>query len=207
MEDSRGRITRLAQRWSEGDDEALSELVDLVYDDLRIIAHRHMRRRDGDSTIQTTALVHEAFLRLAKGDSGSWKSRGHFFAFCSKAMRHVLIDYARGRQAAKRGGNQAPVSLDGEVAAFEDEIVHVLAVHEALDRLAEHDERMARIVECRYFGGLTVAETAEALDVSKRTIERAWTRARTYLHRLLAPGAGPHGSSPEGQAVISARSA
>lgn len=207
MEESRGRITLLAQKWGRGDDEALDELVDLVYEDLRIIAHRHLRRTRDDATLRTTALVHEAFLRLAGVDSGTWKSRGHFFAFCSKAMRAVLIDYARRQDATKRGGKFDRVPLDEKVAALENEIQDVLIVDEAVRRLADHDARMARIVECRFFGGLTVGETAEALGVSKRTIEREWRRARTYLHRLLSTdgeavdsGPGGGGAMPTGSA-------
>lgn len=188
MEDSRGSVTRLVQRWSEGEDGALDALIDLVYDDLRVIAHRHLRSTDGDPTLHTTALVHEAYLRLEGVEGGTWESRGHFFAFCSKAMRHVLIDYARRRRAAKRGGDQARVPLEEVPGSLDAEVVEVLAVNEALERLARHDERMARIVECRFFGGLTVAETAEALEVSTRTVEREWTRARIYLQRLLESG-------------------
>lgn len=185
MADPTGDITRLVQRWSDGDEAALDDLVNLVYDDLRVIAHRHLRQSNGDLTLHTTALVHEVYFRLEGVDGGTWKSRGHFFAFCSGAMRHVLIDYARRRQAAKRGGDRRRVPLE-EVPTLDAEVVEVLAVDRALQRLAQHDERMAKIVECRFFGGLAVGETAEALGVSTRTIEREWTRARTYLHRLLA---------------------
>lgn len=188
MADPSGNITRLVQRWSDGEEGALDALMDLVYDDLRVIAQRHLRRTEADSTLHTTALVHEAYLRLDGVNGGTWKSRGHFFAFCSKAMRHVLIDYARRRQAAKRGGDRARVPFEEVPASFDAEVVQVLAVDRALQRLARHDERMARIVECRFFGGLAVAETAEALEVSTRTIEREWARARVYLQRLLESG-------------------
>lgn len=192
MVDSSGKITRLVQRWSEGEEGALDALVELVYDDLRVIAHRHLRRAEGDSTLHTTALVHEAYLRLEGVDGGTWKSRGHFFAFCSKAMRHVLVDYARRRQATKRGGDKARVPLEEVPGSLDADVVQVLAVDEALQRLARHDERMARIVECRFFGGLAVPETAEALQVSTRTVEREWARARIYLQRILDPGDDRH---------------
>lgn len=197
MSDSKGSITRLVQQWSDGEDGALDALVHLVYDDLRLIARRHLRTMEGDATLHTTALVHEAYLRLEGVDGGTWKSRGHFFAFCSKAMRHVLIDYARRRQAAKRGGDLARVPLEEVPGSFDAEVVQVLAVDEALQRLSRHDQRMAGIVECRFFGGLTVAETAEALQVSTRTVEREWARARVYLQRLLEPGDDRHGPAAD----------
>ncbi|MEX2471189.1 MAG: ECF-type sigma factor [Gemmatimonadota bacterium] len=188
MADSTGSITRLVQQWSDGEDGALDALVHLVYDDLRVIAHHHLRTMEDDSTLHTTALVHETYLRLDGVHGGAWKSRGHFFAFCSTAMRRVLIDYARRHQAAKRGRERTRVPLEEVPGPFDAEVVQVLAVDEALRRLVKHDERMATIVECRFFGGLTVAETAEALEVSTRSIEREWARARVYLHRLLEPG-------------------
>lgn len=197
MVDPSGNVTRLVQQWSDGEDGALDALVHLVYDDLRVIAHRHLRIMEGDATLHTTALVHEAYLRLEGVDGGTWKSRGHFFAFCSKAMRHVLIDYARRRQAAKRGGDLARVPLEEVEGSFDTEVVQVLAVDEALQRLSRHDKRMAGIVECRFFGGLTVAETAEALEVSTRTIEREWVRARVYLQGLLEPGEDRHGPAAD----------
>lgn len=193
MADDAGSITRLVQQWSEGKDGALDALIDLVYDDLRAIAHRHLRTLDGEPTLRTTVLVHEAYLRLDGVCGGAWESRGHFFAFCSTAMRHVLIDYARRHQAAKRGGDRARVPLEEVPGSVDAEVVQVLAVDEALQRLSHHDPRMAGIVECRFFGGLTVAETAEALEVSARTIEREWARARVYLQRLLEPGDDCHG--------------
>lgn len=195
MADPSGNVTRLVQRWSDGEEGALDALIGLVYDDLRVIAHRHLRRAEADSTLHTTALVHEAFMRLEGADGGTWRSRGHFFSFCSKAMRHVLIDYARRRQAEKRGGDMARVSLEEVPGSLDAEVVQVLAVDRALQHLARHDERMARIVECRFFGGLEVAETAEALGVSTRTIHREWARARVYLQRLLEPG--EDGKGPE----------
>lgn len=183
----RGDITRLVEQWRSGDEEAFRRLIDLVYDDLRRIAHRHIRADRSDHTIQTTALVHEAYVKLAQQQDGAWPTRGHFFAFASRAMRHILIDYARRRQALKRGGARIRVPLTEGVEVADVEIAELLTLDEALDKLAQHSERMARIVECRFFGGLSVAETAETLDLSIRTVERDWTRARVYLHQAMGP--------------------
>jgi RNA polymerase sigma factor (TIGR02999 family) len=180
-----GEITRLVERWSAGDEDAFDRLIDLVYDDLRQIAHRQLRLDRPDHTIDTTALVHEAYLRLAQHRHGVWRSRAQFFGFASRAMRHILIDYARQRRAAKRGGTRIRVPLSENVAAVDAGATELLALDEALDLLGKRSERMARIVECRFFGGLSVAETAEALDSSVRTVEREWTRARAYLHSAL----------------------
>jgi RNA polymerase sigma factor (TIGR02999 family) len=183
----RGEITRLVEQWSSGDEEALRRLIDLVYDDLRRIAHRHIRADRSDHTIQTTALVHEAYVKLVEQQDGVWPSRGHFFAFASRAMRHILIDYARRRQALKRGGARIRVPLTEGVDVADAEIAELLTLDAALERLAQHSERMARIVECRFFGGLSVAETAETLGLSIRTVERDWTRARVYLREAMDP--------------------
>jgi len=180
-----GEITQLVERWSEGDEGALNRLIELVYDDLRQIAHRHLRLDRPDHTINTTALVHEAYVRLAQHQHGVWRSRAQFFAFASRAMRHILIDYARRQRAAKRGGARVHVPLHENMAAVEAEAAELLVLDEALDELAKHNQRMARVVECRFFGGLSVAETAEALDASVRTVEREWTRARAYLSSAL----------------------
>lgn len=180
----KGEITRLARKWSEGDEEAFDRLVELVYDDLRRIAHRHLARASGD-TLNTTALVHEAYLKLAHVEGGVWDGRAQFLAFCSKAMRRILIDYARRRSATKRGGGRIQVPLRDDSAVVEAEVVRMLGIEEALQRLERHDPRMGRVVECRFFGGMSVADTAEALGVSARTVEREWTRARAYLHEVL----------------------
>jgi RNA polymerase sigma-70 factor, ECF subfamily len=178
-------ITGLAQRWSDGDENALERLIELTYPQLRRLARRRIRSGAGDPTIDTTALVHEAYLRLAGHRDNVWPSRGHFFAFCSKVMRRVLIDIARRRAADKRGGTLVRVPLTEGTAAIESQVAEVLQVDEALERLAVSSERMARVVECRFFGGLSIAETAEALDLSPRTVVREWTRARAYLLRAL----------------------
>lgn len=194
MNEPHGEITRLARLWSEGDADAFDALIELVYDDLRAIAHRHVRAGAPGGTIDTTALVSEAYLKLARVEGGEWPGRGPFLAFCSKAMRRILIDYARERQAAKRGGDRIRVPLTPEAAVVEQEMTDVLALDQALERLAARDPRLVRIAECRFFGGLSVVETAEALDTSARTVEREWAKARGYLYHLL------HGDAAGGMA-------
>jgi len=193
---SGGEITQLVEAWSAGDEAAFDRLIELVYDDLHQIAHRHLRLDRPDHTINTTALVHEAYLRLAQHQDGVWRSRAQFFAFASRAMRHILIDYARHRRAAKRGGTRIQVPLTENMAAIDAEVAELLALDEALALLEQRNPRMASVVECRFFGGLSVAETAEVLDASVRTVERDWTRARAYLQRALANGADQDPSEP-----------
>ena len=147
-----------------------------------------MRASGPDPTLDTTALVHEAYVKLAGAQGAEWLGRARFFAFCSKAMRRILIDYARERRAAKRGGERVQVPLTPEMAVVDREATDLLALDQALRLLEEHDPRMARIAECRFFGGLSVVETAEALDTSERTVEREWAKARGYLYHLLAAG-------------------
>ena len=185
---TRGEITQLARRWSDGDHDAFDQLVELVYDDLRRIAHHHLDVGARGGTVDTTALVHEAYLKLAAVEGGQWDGRAQFLAFCSKAMRRILIDYARGRSAAKRGGHRIQVPLRDDAAIVEAEVARMLEIEEALQGLERHDERMGRIVECRFFGGMSVADTAEALGTSTRTVEREWARARAYLHEALEGG-------------------
>lgn len=186
MDEAPGEVTRLARLWAEGDDAAFDRLIELVYDDLRHIAHRHLARSAGHGTIDTTGLVHEVYLKLAGVVDTDWPGRAHFFAFCSKAMRRVLIDYARARGALRRGGDRVRVPLTPGSARVEQDIARILAVDEALSWLEERDPRMARIAECRFFGGLSVEETAEALETSPRTVEREWAKARGYLYDRLA---------------------
>jgi RNA polymerase sigma factor (TIGR02999 family) len=193
---SGGEITQLVEAWSAGDEAAFDRLIELVYDDLHQIAHRHLRLDRPDHTINTTALVHEAYLRLAQHQDGVWRSRAQFFAFASRAMRHILIDYARHRRAAKRGGTRIQVPLTENMAAIDAEVAELLAVDEALELMAQRNPRMASVVECRFFGGLSVAETAEVLEASVRTVEREWTRARAYLQRALAERRGPGPDEP-----------
>jgi RNA polymerase sigma factor (TIGR02999 family) len=191
MSDTRGLITRLAERWGAGDREAFDRLVELAYEDLRRIAHRHLRSESRDAVLDTTALVHEAYLKLAAVEEGSWRSRAHFFAFCSKAMRRILIDHARRQGAGKRGGGRIRIPLTPEVGSTGDDTTDLLSLNDALERLEARDPRMAQIVEYRFFGGMSVPEAAEALDVSPRTVERDWTRARAYLYQALTENPEP----------------
>ncbi|MEZ4417252.1 MAG: ECF-type sigma factor [Gemmatimonadota bacterium] len=186
MDLPREEITRLVRSWSEGEEGALDRLIEAVYDDLRRIAHHHLRLSRSDGTVNTTALVHEAYVRLAGTGEGVWESRAQFFAFCSKAMRRILIDFARRRRSAKRGGGLIRVSLEDDSAVVEAQVTDLLAIEQALQRLEARNARMARIAECRFFGGMSVPETAEALDTSPRTVEREWARARAYLLQALS---------------------
>ena len=198
MDRDRGEITRLASQWSDGDEDAFDRLIELVYDDLRRLAHHHLELGVRDAVVDTTVLVHEAYLKLANVEDGDWRGRAQFFAFCSKAMRRILIDFARRRQAAKRGGARVQVPLSDDIAAVDADVTEILAVEEALQRLEQRNQRMSRIVECRFFGGMSVPETAEALNTSTRTVEREWTRARAYLYQALAAADGSQdgGSTP-----------
>jgi RNA polymerase sigma factor (TIGR02999 family) len=189
-------LAGLVGRWSDGDQAALGQLVDLLYDELRRLAHSHLQHERTGHTLSTTALVHEAYVQLSELTGLAWRGRARFFALVSKVMRHVLVDYARRRHAAKRGGGELRVPLTDDLAAAEAEAFELLAVDQALDRLGELDARLARIVECRFFGGMSEAEIAEALDLSTRTVERDWIRARAHLFRLLRE-ARPPGGPPE----------
>ncbi len=185
----REEIPQLVEQWSAGSQQAFDRLVELLYDDLRDLAHALLRRERPDHTLETTALVHEAYAQLVGRAGPAWRGRPRFFAFLSRVMRHVLVDYARRRNAGKRGGGAVRVSLRSADASVEPATVDLLALDEALGELAEKDPQLASIVECRFFGGLTEAEIAEALGVSERTVERGWQRARAYLFRLLAADA------------------
>lgn len=186
---SRNDITQLLVTWSGGDREALDQLVPLVYQELRQLARRHLVKERSDHTLNTTALVHEAYFKLVDIHQVEWQDRAHFFAMASRAMRRILIDYARARTRHKRGGVQEKVPLD-EVALFsEQQADELIALEEALQRLAELDERQSQVVEMRFFGGLTIEETAHVLDLSPASVKRDWTVARAWLNHQLGPGA------------------
>ena len=181
-------ITGLLEAHAAGDDRALERLIPLVYDDLRRIAHQRLRSERRSHTLDTTAVVHEAYLRLVDVSDPDWNGRAHFFAVSSRLIRNLLIDYARRRKADKRGGDAIRVPLNEELDGASIDApaaVDLLTLDEALTALARHDERMEQVVECRFFGGLTVKETARVLGVSTRTVERDWTRAKAYLYRAL----------------------
>jgi len=166
--------------------EELDGLTAVLYDELREIAHRHRARQPGDASLATTALVHEAYLKLVDQSRAQWNDRAHFLALAAVAMRHILADRARARLALKRGGAREVVTFDDDVVANEDRPGALLQIHEALDRLAGVDERLARIVEYRFFGGLTHEEIAASLGITVRTVERDWAKARVLLRDLLA---------------------
>jgi RNA polymerase sigma factor (TIGR02999 family) len=182
-------VTDLLQAWAAGSQTALDELLPLVYDDLRRQARHHMHAQAAGHTLQTTEVVHEAYLRLVGHTSVEWTGRAHFFGVAAKAMRSILVDHARARAAAKRGGPASSVRLDDahEVVAPEATI-DVLALHEALGRLAEIDARKSDLVELRYFGGLGIDEAAAVLGISAATVKREWTTARAWLKRELSAG-------------------
>jgi|SRR5579862_5810403 len=183
-------ITRFLQLWSEGDESALEKLTPLVYRELYRLASGYMRREQPEHTLQATALVNEAYLRLIDWKNVQWKNRGHFLGVAAQVMRRVLVDYARARRYDKRGGGARPVSLDEAPPVAEDRVGLLVDVDEALNRLAAIDPRRAKVVELRYFGGLTVEETAEVLQVSTITVIRNWNFAKAWLLREL--GATPH---------------
>jgi RNA polymerase sigma factor (TIGR02999 family) len=180
-------VTDLLQAWASGNQAALDELLPLVYDELRRQARRYMRAQPAGHTLQTTALVHEAYLRLIGQSSVEWQGRAHFFGVAAKAMRSILVDHARARNAAKRGGAARALTLDeaGGIAGPQAS-VDVLALDEALGRLAELDSRKSQLVELRYFGGLGIDEAAAVLGVSPATVKREWTTARAWLRRELS---------------------
>lgn len=185
METSSQSVTHLLRRWSEGDNEAFDQLMPLVYAELRQMARRYMRKQSEGHTLQTTALIHEAYLRLAAQEEKQWAGRAHFFGVAAQAMRHVLVDYARSHQAAKRGGNALVITLD-EVAIVSDErTAELVALDDALQELAKLSPRQCQVVELRYFGGLSVAETAAVLKVSTDTVTRDWNQAKAWLYRTL----------------------
>lgn len=185
-QDPDGEFTELLAACSDGDAEAFDRLIPLVYGDLKAIAHRRLRTERAGHTLDTTAVVHEAYLKLVEGDTATWQDRAHFFAVASRVIRHVLIDYARRRAALKRGGDRLLVPLRENLAGQQPRTVDLLAMDEALTELARQDPRMERLVECRFYGGMTMAETAKALGVSRRTAERVWTRAKAHLFRSLS---------------------
>lgn len=180
-------VTSLLQSWSLGDDQALQQLIPVVYDELRRVARRHMAGERSGHTLQTTALINEVYVRLVDVPSASIRDRAHFLALCARLMRNVLVDYARARGYQKRGGGIVHVAFDDGLHVSAAPDPNLVAIDAALDRLAEHDRRKSQVVELRFFGGLTVAETAEALDISPETVMRDWKLAKAWLLRELDP--------------------
>ena len=178
-------MTKLLEQWSEGDDAALAELTPLVYEELRRLAHRQMGGERTDHTLQTTALVNEAYLRLADQTNPRWQNRAHFFAVAARAMRQILVDYARSRRSEKRGGGADKIKLDEAAVISPEQSQEIVDLHEALERLATLDSRKAQVVELKYFGGLNYDEMAEVLKISSITVRRDWRFAKAWLYTEL----------------------
>lgn len=181
-------VTRLLRDLSGGDESALERLVPLIYEELREIASREMRKERGEHTLQATALVHEVFLRFLGASDLSWQSRAHFMHIAAQAMRRILVDHARARRAEKRGGDLVRVTLDEQLRAPDGEVADAVDIDDALRRLGALDERKARVVELRVFAGLSVEDTARVLGVSEPTVKREWRFARAWMQKALSEG-------------------
>ena len=186
MEASPHEVTQLLRAWSGGEESALEKLVPLVYGELHRLAQRYMARERPGHTLQTTALVNEAYLRLVDSRQASWQDRAHFFAVCAQMMRRILVDRARSRQALKRGTDAPALELDEALLVVEERGADLVALDDALKRLAALDPRKGQVVEMRFFGGLSVEETTEVLKVSKETVMRDWKLAKSWLRRGLS---------------------
>jgi RNA polymerase sigma factor (TIGR02999 family) len=191
-------LTQLLAAWSSGDENALHHLVPLVYGQLRSIAERQLRREPEGQTLETTALVNEAYLRLANGRALTWQNRAHFFAVAAQVMRHILVDKARGHQRERRGGGTATLSLEEDLVFSPTRAAELVALDDVLAELAKVDERKSRVVEMRFFGGLGVDEIAEVLKISPETVTREWKRARAWLYFQLGRGPQVNSDRPDG---------
>ena len=178
-------VTQLLEQWSHGENAALAELTPLVYEELRRLAHHFMEGQRPDHTLQTTALVNEAYLRLADQTSPSWQNRAHFFAVAARAMRQILVNYAKSSRAQKRGGGALKVELDEGAIVSPEQSQAILDLHEALEKLGTLDSRKARVVELKYFGGLNHGEIAEVMKISTVTVRRDWVFAKAWLYTEL----------------------
>ena len=181
-------VTQLLADWGKGDRSALDKLFPLVHSELRRIAQRQMSQERPGHTLQATALVNEAYLKLAGQQGFDWQNRAHFFAVCAQVMRHILIDHARAHARDKRGGGAVKVSLNDALVVAEDQASHFIALDEALRVLERLDPQKGKIVELRYFGGLSVEEVGEVMNVSPRTVRREWQRAKAWLYRMMTEG-------------------
>lgn len=179
-------ITRMLREWSSGDSEAINRLIPLVYDELHRQAARYLRRENKGHTLQTTALIHEAYLKLVDQRDVEWQNRAHFFAIAAQAMRRILVDHARTKQREKRGGKDEKLPLEAAMTlAVDEQSVDLIQLDEALTKLAGIDERQARVVELKFFSGLSLEQTAEALNISRATAAREWNVARAWLYREM----------------------
>ncbi len=184
-------VTQLLHNWSKGDQSALEQLMPLVYGELRRLASAYLRRERPNHTLQSTALVHEAFMKLVNQHEVQWQSRAHFFAIAAQMIRRILVDYARSQHAEKRGSGAVKLELDAALAIPLKTDVDLVLLNDALDRLAELDPRQSRIVELRFFAGLSIEETAEVMQLSPATIKREWNSARAWLFRVISRNSGP----------------
>lgn len=191
MRGSSSQVTELLVRWRGGDRQALDVLLPLVYDELRRIAHHYLRNERSDHTLQSTALVNEAYVRMVVQDFPQWQNRAHFFAVAAQLMRQILVDYARSRRAAKRGGSVCRLALEEADEQPQPVDVDVIALDEALQTLAQMDPQQCRVVELKFFAGLSTEDTAEVLGISPSTVKRDWITARAWLHRELDRSAPP----------------
>jgi RNA polymerase sigma factor (TIGR02999 family) len=182
-------VTQLLKAWGNGEQEALDQLIPLVYNELHRLAHRYMERERNGHTLQSTALVHEAYERLIKFKEVSWQNRAHFFAVSAQLMRRILVDYARSRRYSKRGGEWRQVPLNEALAVFPDRRADIVALDDALCALARIDPRKSQVVEMRFFGGMSIKETAEVLHISEETVLRDWRLAKVWLLRELGESA------------------
>jgi RNA polymerase sigma factor (TIGR02999 family) len=188
MQSPAEQITQLLQSWNQGDQDAIDKLVPLVYDELHRLAQRYMADERPDHTLQTTALINEAYVRLVDSAHANWEGRTHFFGVCAQVMRRILVDWARSRQALKRGGDVRALDLDEALATAKQPGTDLVAIDDALKALAAIDPRKGQVVELRFFGGLSVKETAEVLKVSPETVQRDWKLAKSWLRRELSGG-------------------
>jgi RNA polymerase sigma factor (TIGR02999 family) len=179
------RVSKLLLNWGQGDQGAREALIPLVYDELRRLARRYLRRERPDHTLQSAALVNEAYLRLIRQDQPQWQNRAHFFGVAAQLMRHILVDHARNRAAAKRGAGAPRLTLDPDVALPQARDVDLVALDDALNQLAALDSQQSRLVELRFFGGLSIEETSVVLGVSPATVKREWATARAWLQREM----------------------
>ena len=191
MDPGRSEVTELLQQWGEGRKEALDRLLPEIYAELRRLAASYLRRERPDHTLQPTALVHEAFLKLVDQRAVRWQNRAHFFGIAARSMRQILVERARARRAAKRGGSRVRVTLDPGLMAAAPQAVDLEVLDDALTRLGKLDPDLAHVVDVRFFGGLSIEEAAEALDISPATVKRRWTVAKAWLARELGGGARP----------------
>lgn len=183
--DSSSQVSKLLVNWRQGDEGAREALIPLVYDELRRLARRHLRRERPDHTLQSAALVHEAYLRLVRQDQPQWQNRAHFFGVAAQLMRHILVDHARNRAAAKRGAGAQRLTLNTEVALPQERGLDIVSLDEALNELAALDPQQSRVVELRFFGGLSIEETSVVLGISPATVKREWATARAWLRREM----------------------